>query len=120
MANISHALDLYGNSIAISVLSVKTTLTFLNIDFSGNAGDSLTYHNGMKFSTKDRDNDRDSGNCAVHWKSALWYDNCHYSNLNGQYLRASDKSPGGVTWYNWSRRWKSMKKAAMKIRPVEF
>ena len=36
--------------------------------YSGDAGDSMIEHNGMKFSTKDQDNDVAGGNCAVSFK----------------------------------------------------
>ncbi|XP_028412141.1 microfibril-associated glycoprotein 4-like [Dendronephthya gigantea] len=82
-----------------------------------NAGDSLTsMHNGMKFSTKDQDNDWYSGSCAVYWKGAWWYNKCHDSHLNGQYLNAGDRSWSGINWVNWKKDTRSMKKAEMKIR----
>ena len=42
--------------------------------YSGTAGgDAVSVHNNMAFSTKDRDHDKDSGNCAVTWTGAWWY-----------------------------------------------
>ena len=50
--------------------------------YSENAGDSLAYHNGMNFTTKDQDtlyNGIDSGkNCAVTYK-AWWHKYCYHS-----------------------------------------
>jgi len=46
---------------------------------SGDAGDSLTYQLGMKFSTKDRKNDIDLiRHCAQSFTGAWWYRGCHH------------------------------------------
>ena len=89
---------------------------------SGTAGDSLSYHRGYPFSTKDQDNDsKSSGNCAVQFKGAWWYGNCHHSNLNGLYHDGKHSSyADGVNWYRWKGNYYSAKRAEMKIRPVKF
>lgn len=86
--------------------------------FSGTSGDSLSWHNNMAFTTKDRDNDRWVGsnlNCAVRWTGAWWYNSCHHSNLNGKYL-GNTKDHRGVTWQNF-RSALSLKWTEMKLRP---
>ena len=83
--------------------------------YSGTAGDSLAYHNKIAFSTKDRDNDRGGSNCAAQYTGAWWYNSCHYSNINGKYLR--DKvDERGVTWYHFNMKYLSLKFAEMKLR----
>ena len=91
----------------------------LNIaGYTGTAGNSLAYHNGMQFSTKDRDNDRYSvGNCVTTdaWQGAWWYNNCARSHLNGLY-RSGLSAGQGVTWYHFLNNWVSLKFAQMKLR----
>jgi ficolin len=44
----------------------------------------------MKFTTKDQDNDEYSPfNCATNFHGAWWYENCHDSYLNENYLGGS-------------------------------
>ncbi|XP_019619720.1 PREDICTED: fibrinogen C domain-containing protein 1-like [Branchiostoma belcheri] len=85
--------------------------------YSGTAGDSLAYQNGMGFSTKDNDNY--PYNCAQTYKGAWWYRGCHHSNLNGQYLLGFHESfADGVNWKAWKQYHDSLKRTEMKIRPV--
>ena len=89
--------------------------------FPGTAGDSLSGHRGYPFSTKDQDNDIWSSNCAVRFKGAWWYTNCHASNLNGVYHHGAHSSyADGVNWYRGKGHHYSVKEAEMKIRPVKI
>ena len=83
--------------------------------YSGTAGDSLAWHNNMTFTTNDRDNDINDGNCAVSYKGAWWYTSCHHSNLNGQYL-GDRRNERGVRWHHF-RGALSLKFTEMKLRP---
>uniref|UniRef100_A0A672G452 Microfibril associated protein 4 n=1 Tax=Salarias fasciatus TaxID=181472 RepID=A0A672G452_SALFA len=51
----------------------------------GGAGDSLAYHDGMKFSTFDRDQDASNSNCAQRFLGGFWYNMCYHTNPNGIY-----------------------------------
>ena len=85
--------------------------------YSGDAGDAFERHSGQKFTTKDRDNDQNSGNCAVQFSGAWWYNDCHFSNLNGLYLGGSHESnANGVNWYHWKGYHYSLKFTEMKLR----
>ena len=45
----------------------------------------MTYHQNRPFSTYDNDNDVAVTNCALSYKGAFWYKNCHRVNLMGRY-----------------------------------
>ncbi|KAM4524852.1 microfibril-associated glycoprotein 4-like isoform 1-T4 [Odontesthes bonariensis] len=87
----------------------------------GGAGDGLLRHNGMKFSTFDKDQDIWSGNCAKSFLGGWWYDQCHSANPNGVYRWGADKTlyAVGVEWKLWKEHDYSLKAISMKIRPVK-
>ncbi|KAL7986463.1 hypothetical protein Chor_011629 [Crotalus horridus] len=58
--------------------------------YRGTAGDALSYHSGSVFSTRDRDPNRVIIPCAISYRGAWWYRNCHYTNLNGLYANNRD------------------------------
>jgi hypothetical protein len=82
--------------------------------YAGTSGDSLTYNEGMKFSTRDRDNDEWSNNCATARSGAWWYKSCDNSNLNGKYAY-SGSEPEYVRWSHFKGN-TSLKKVEMKLK----
>ena len=96
--------------------SVNNALTNYRLDigaYSGNAGDALHGScgsggnlDGMAFSAHDRDNDRNSGNCALTYSAGWWYNYCQCTNLNGPYN-------GNNHWHRFTTSHKSIE---MKLR----
>ncbi|KAJ3664156.1 hypothetical protein Zmor_008347 [Zophobas morio] len=91
-------------------------------DYKGNAGDSLVYHAGMKFTTKDKDNDRyNAGNCGSYRGGGWWYKQCTDSHLTGKYLKGntSPKDEYKVMYWDEFRGSDySLKTARMMVRPL--
>uniref|UniRef100_A0A673B1P9 Zmp:0000000846 n=1 Tax=Sphaeramia orbicularis TaxID=375764 RepID=A0A673B1P9_9TELE len=86
--------------------------------YSGTAGDSMTYHQGRPFSTYDNDNDIAVTNCALSYKGAFWYKNCHRVNLMGKY--GDNSHSKGINWFHWKGHEHSIEFAEMKLRPANF
>uniref|UniRef100_A0AAG5DK23 Fibrinogen C-terminal domain-containing protein n=1 Tax=Anopheles atroparvus TaxID=41427 RepID=A0AAG5DK23_ANOAO len=85
--------------------------------YSGTAGDSLNYQNGMKFSTFDQDNDKDDDhNCAQYNNGAWWFNACFNSHLNGKFFQTGEHLQLGVAWYHWKRLEYSLKSSKMMLR----
>uniref|UniRef100_A0A8D0XB47 Tenascin-X n=1 Tax=Sus scrofa TaxID=9823 RepID=A0A8D0XB47_PIG len=86
--------------------------------YHGTAGDSMSYHSGSVFSARDRDPNNLLISCAVSYRGAWWYRNCHYANLNGLYGSTVDHQ--GVSWYYWKGFEFSVPFTEMKLRPRSF
>ncbi|XP_050498822.1 ficolin-2-like [Diabrotica virgifera virgifera] len=89
--------------------------------YSGDAGDSLTYHLNQKFSTLDVDQDNNiSGNCAQQYEGAWWYKECHYSNLNGKFMTLVLPEAYKYHGLNWqiNKGYANLAGSRMMIRPV--
>uniref|UniRef100_A0A3Q2DUB7 Microfibril associated protein 4 n=1 Tax=Cyprinodon variegatus TaxID=28743 RepID=A0A3Q2DUB7_CYPVA len=84
----------------------------------GAAGDSLSFHNGRKFTTIDKDQDSHVTNCARNAYGAFWYGDCHTSNPNGIYAWGPSARATGVHWNTFKGLEYSLKTMIMKIRPV--
>ncbi|CAL1265616.1 unnamed protein product [Larinioides sclopetarius] len=93
--------------------------------YSGNAGDSMYYHNENFFSTPDRDNDRSSRyNCAKDRSSGWWFNYCMTSNLNGLAWKGPYKGTNdfndGIEWQSFMGAKNSLISTEIKIRPRVF
>uniref|UniRef100_A0A672PYF0 Fibrinogen C-terminal domain-containing protein n=1 Tax=Sinocyclocheilus grahami TaxID=75366 RepID=A0A672PYF0_SINGR len=86
----------------------------------GGAGDSLSGHNGYKFSTFDKDQDVYENNCAKLYLGGFWYSACHNTNPNGIYLWGEDGTHYAIgnVWSSWKGYAVGMKSISMKIKRV--
>jgi hypothetical protein len=56
----------------------------------------MSYHSSSVFSARDQDLNNLLISCAVSYRGAWWYRNCHYANLNGLYGSTVDHQVGAV------------------------
>ncbi|KAF6024569.1 ANGPTL1 [Bugula neritina] len=62
---------------------------------AGGTGQSLS---GQNFSTYDADRDSSINNCASSHKGGWWYNDCHHSNLNGEYCSGTTANANCAVW----------------------
>ena len=107
----------YAQYTTFSVGNSTTEYTLTVGGYSGPAGESLYYHNGMGFSTRDNDNDSSGGSCAQYWNGAWWFNFCFHSHLNGLYHHNPVLSiRNGTIWSTWKGFKYSLKFTEMKTR----
>ncbi|CAC5396778.1 Fibrinogen-like protein 1,Fibrinogen-like protein A,Tenascin,Ryncolin-4,Angiopoietin-related protein 1,Ficolin-2,Tenascin-R,Ficolin-1 [Mytilus coruscus] len=95
--------------------STKYTLSLGS--YTGTAGDSLSYQNGMKFSTYDQDNDAYNGvDCVARDHAGWWYNMCHNVNINGLYKKGKSNKHNVVSWNSARGPYYSLKFVRMMIR----
>ncbi|XP_077993025.1 techylectin-5B-like [Glandiceps talaboti] len=90
--------------------------------YAGTAGDSLSYHKNMGFTTMDADNDSWSNNCAVARHGGWWYKACINSNLNSSYRQGKvPDNDGCVMWDKFTKNghYYSLKTSEMKVKPLD-
>ncbi|XP_070181179.1 uncharacterized protein [Littorina saxatilis] len=95
------------------------------LGYNGTAGDGLSKHDGMAFSTNDRDNDllasdQLGGSCARRFHGAGWYYKCYMSNLLGSHYvdgMVPHKRFDGVAWKPWTGPSYSLKEVVLKVKP---
>ncbi|KAF8778061.1 Techylectin-5B like protein [Argiope bruennichi] len=97
----------------------KYMLKFVGPFKAGDAGDGMTYHASIPFSTIDIDHDFwEGGHCAKDHTGGWWYNQCEASNLNGKYLNGLNPHEyQGVYWHEWHGPSYSLMSTKMMIRP---
>lgn len=96
--------------------------------YSGNAGNCMSLHDGMMFSTEDNDNDHSERNLAHILEGGWWFKDSFSSFLTGYYYTSGyynpkDKETDGIIWYTFKEeageRY-SLKRVEMKVQPINY
>ncbi|XP_006634953.2 angiopoietin-related protein 3 [Lepisosteus oculatus] len=90
---------------------------------SGNLPNAMTNQTGMRFSTKDQDNDnKKDSNCAENYSGGWWFNACGDTNLNGRYIRTKSRGKTdrrrGIHWKPGRGISYSLKSTKIAIRPA--
>lgn len=111
-----------GITIYSRIIRVKGEEFHYQISFESTAEEGnrpfVQMHNGMKFSTRDFDNDNwKGGECANWFRGGWWYDRCTEFNLNGVYYadHPFDIGPDRITGPGSSH---TAEMVEMRIRPT--
>jgi len=76
----------YAEYSSFNVSGESSNYTLHMSGYSGDGGDGFGYHNGMMFTTYDRDNDKwSSNNCASYDGAGFWYKSCASCHVNGYF-----------------------------------
>lgn len=107
--------DLLNTSVNILSQAMRQRVTNLIVR------DSLAYHNNMKFTTPDQDNDEwGDSSCATLHRSAGWFNLCFRANPNGQYTDSEKTGNPSyvdyISWYYWKNSYISLKSVQLMIR----
>ncbi|XP_034553556.1 tenascin [Notolabrus celidotus] len=108
----------YAHYANFSIDSAERHYTLEVSGYTGTAGDSMRYHNGRPFSTRDKDPDPLGIHCARAYMGGWWYKNCYKTNLNGLYGINSNNQ--GTVWIDWKGKDSSIPFTEMKFRPSRF
>ncbi|XP_059163342.1 ficolin-3-like [Physella acuta] len=81
--------------------------------FSGNVGDCLSFHDGMRFYTSDKPTSND---CSGKFSGGWWYQQCHRAYLTG--IWGSREYAKGIYWNSLSPGHESLDSVEMKIRKL--
>ncbi|XP_041862891.1 angiopoietin-related protein 3 [Melanotaenia boesemani] len=92
-------------------------------NFSGDLPDAMTNLTGIRFSTKDRNNNNQpTSNCSRNKTGGWWFNACGETNLNGKYqwLRAKGRSVRrkGILWKPGTGSSYSFKMTKITLRPA--
>ena len=99
-------------SVGLEATGYRLTIGSFNASGASTLGDSMAHDNGMKFSTKDVDNDlRSSLSCSsVRGYGGWWFAGCGMSSPNGK--NDQNAKWAGIAWKfggNRGNSWKSWK-----------